>query len=198
MPGGGDRDRDGAPGSSEPSPSEERTRLIEAITRTAAERGYANTTVDQVASYAGLPEEAFYRHFRTPINAWSQPMTILRTSDGSRRGRRGTIAIPGRFRSRPRLGRPSASSPRSPAPAGSSRSKRCAQAPPPSSAALPPSSALQSCCTVGVSTTRRQPRFPPQPNRPWWRVSPWSSRATSLPKKAPSCLRRSRRWRSWS
>lgn len=37
--------------------------MIEAITRTATERGYANTTVDQVASYAGVPAETFYRHF---------------------------------------------------------------------------------------------------------------------------------------
>ena len=59
----GDRDRHGAPNSSESSPDEERTRLIDAATRTAAERGYANTTVDQITSYAGVSQETFYRHF---------------------------------------------------------------------------------------------------------------------------------------
>jgi AcrR family transcriptional regulator len=59
----GDRDRQGAPGSLESSPDEQRTRLIEAITRTAAERGYANTTVEHVAAYAGVTQETFYRYF---------------------------------------------------------------------------------------------------------------------------------------
>jgi len=33
------------------------------MTRSAAERGYANTTVDQVASYAGVSRETFFRYF---------------------------------------------------------------------------------------------------------------------------------------
>lgn len=40
-----------------------RERLIDAFTRTAAERGYSATTVRDVAAAAGLPEAAFYEHF---------------------------------------------------------------------------------------------------------------------------------------
>jgi AcrR family transcriptional regulator len=41
----------------------QRERLIDAFTRTAAERGYAKTTVKEVAASAGLPRGAFYEHF---------------------------------------------------------------------------------------------------------------------------------------
>jgi AcrR family transcriptional regulator len=40
-----------------------RERLIDAFTRTAAERGYATTTVRDVAAAAGLSEGVFYDHF---------------------------------------------------------------------------------------------------------------------------------------
>ena len=60
----GDRDQTGAPDySPDSSPDEQRTRLINAMTRAAAERGYANTSVDQVAAYAGVSRETFFRHF---------------------------------------------------------------------------------------------------------------------------------------
>jgi AcrR family transcriptional regulator len=59
----GESDEGRAAGSLESSPDEQRTRLIEAFTRAAAERGYANTTVEQVASYAGVSSETFYRYF---------------------------------------------------------------------------------------------------------------------------------------
>lgn len=59
----GDRDRSDASDSAESSPDEQRARLINAITRTAAERGYAETTVDQVAAYAGVSRETFFRYF---------------------------------------------------------------------------------------------------------------------------------------
>jgi AcrR family transcriptional regulator len=61
--GAGDRHQTGASGSPDSSPDEQRTRLISAMTRTATERGYANTTVDQVAAYAGVTRETFFRHF---------------------------------------------------------------------------------------------------------------------------------------
>jgi AcrR family transcriptional regulator len=59
----GERDRQGASSSPEGTREEERTRLINAITRAAAERGYSNTTVDQVAAYAGVSSETFFAHF---------------------------------------------------------------------------------------------------------------------------------------
>jgi AcrR family transcriptional regulator len=59
----GDPDRSDASGSADSSPDEQRARLIDAITRTAAERGYADTTVDQIAAYAGVSQETFFRHF---------------------------------------------------------------------------------------------------------------------------------------
>jgi AcrR family transcriptional regulator len=43
--------------------TEARERLIDAFTRTAVERGYAATTVKEVAAAAGIPEEVFYDHF---------------------------------------------------------------------------------------------------------------------------------------
>lgn len=42
---------------------EERELLIDAVTRTAAERGYANTTVEEVTRRAGLPPGAVDAHF---------------------------------------------------------------------------------------------------------------------------------------
>jgi AcrR family transcriptional regulator len=41
----------------------QRERLIDAFTRTASERGYAQTTVGDVAALAGLPADSFYEHF---------------------------------------------------------------------------------------------------------------------------------------
>jgi AcrR family transcriptional regulator len=59
----GERDRRGASDLSQFSRDEQRTRLINAITRAAAERGYTNTTVEQVANYAGVSRETFFDHF---------------------------------------------------------------------------------------------------------------------------------------
>ena len=42
---------------------EQRQRLVTAISRVAAERGYADLTVDRVVDLAGLSEADFYRHF---------------------------------------------------------------------------------------------------------------------------------------
>jgi AcrR family transcriptional regulator len=42
---------------------EQRRRLVTAISRVAAERGYADLTVDRVVDLAGLSEADFYRHF---------------------------------------------------------------------------------------------------------------------------------------
>jgi len=41
----------------------QRARLIDAFTRAASERGYAETTVQDVAALAGLPEDVFYEYF---------------------------------------------------------------------------------------------------------------------------------------
>lgn len=41
----------------------QRERLIDALTRTAAEHGYAKTTVRDIAAVAGVPRSAFYEHF---------------------------------------------------------------------------------------------------------------------------------------
>jgi AcrR family transcriptional regulator len=41
----------------------QRERLIDAFTKTASERGYAKTTVREVAAIAGVPRAAFYNHF---------------------------------------------------------------------------------------------------------------------------------------
>lgn len=45
------------------SPPQQRSRLIDAFTKVAAERGYARVSAAQVAAEAGLPGEAFYEHF---------------------------------------------------------------------------------------------------------------------------------------
>jgi AcrR family transcriptional regulator len=41
----------------------QRERLLDAFTRVASERGYAKTTVREVASVAAVPRSAFYEHF---------------------------------------------------------------------------------------------------------------------------------------
>jgi AcrR family transcriptional regulator len=41
----------------------QRERLIDAFTKIASERGYAKTTVEEIAAVAGAPEDAFYAHF---------------------------------------------------------------------------------------------------------------------------------------
>lgn len=41
----------------------QRERLLDAFTRTAAEKGYPNSTVEEIAASAGLPEPVFYEHF---------------------------------------------------------------------------------------------------------------------------------------
>jgi AcrR family transcriptional regulator len=43
--------------------AKERRRLVTAISRVAAERGYADLTVERVVDLAGLSEADFYRHF---------------------------------------------------------------------------------------------------------------------------------------
>jgi AcrR family transcriptional regulator len=50
-------------GNQEGSSEQQRERLIDAFTKTAAERGYARTGAAEVAAEAGLPHETFYRHF---------------------------------------------------------------------------------------------------------------------------------------
>ena len=43
--------------------AEQRRRLIDAFTKIASERGYADTNVDEVAAAAELPDNAFFDHF---------------------------------------------------------------------------------------------------------------------------------------
>ncbi len=50
-------------GSGDPESSARRERLIDAFTKVASERGYAKTTVADVAGVAGVPCGAFYDHF---------------------------------------------------------------------------------------------------------------------------------------
>jgi AcrR family transcriptional regulator len=54
--------------------SSERARLIEALIEVAAERGYADTTIEMVLTRAGLDRPAFDRHFRGKydsfLSAW--------------------------------------------------------------------------------------------------------------------------------
>lgn len=45
------------------NPAQQRSRLIDAFTKVAAERGYTRISAAQVAAEAGLPREAFYAHF---------------------------------------------------------------------------------------------------------------------------------------
>jgi AcrR family transcriptional regulator len=45
------------------NPAQQRERLIDAFTKTAAERGYARTDAAVVTAEAGLPHEAFFDHF---------------------------------------------------------------------------------------------------------------------------------------
>lgn len=44
---------------------DERERLVAAVGRVVAERGYANLTVERVVRYAGVSEDAFDAHFAT-------------------------------------------------------------------------------------------------------------------------------------
>jgi AcrR family transcriptional regulator len=56
--------------------SSERARLIEALIEVAAERGYADTTIEMVLVRAGLDRSAFDRHFRGKydsfLSAWQE------------------------------------------------------------------------------------------------------------------------------
>ncbi|HEX5928344.1 MAG TPA: TetR/AcrR family transcriptional regulator [Solirubrobacterales bacterium] len=56
--------------------SSERARLIEALIEVAAERGYADTTIEMVFTRAGLDRPAFDRHFRGKydgfLSAWQE------------------------------------------------------------------------------------------------------------------------------
>jgi AcrR family transcriptional regulator len=56
--------------------SSERARLIEALIEVAAERGYADTTIEMVYTRAGLDRPAFDRHFRGKydsfLSAWQE------------------------------------------------------------------------------------------------------------------------------
>jgi TetR/AcrR family transcriptional regulator len=47
----------------------ERERLVAAITRVAAEQGYANLTVEQVVRYAGVSSATFHEHFSSTDQA---------------------------------------------------------------------------------------------------------------------------------
>ena len=57
-------------------PASERERLIEALIEVAAERGYADTTIELILSRAGLDRPAFDRHFRGKydcfLSAWQE------------------------------------------------------------------------------------------------------------------------------
>jgi AcrR family transcriptional regulator len=60
----GGRERSaGENGSGSPESQARRERLIDAFTKVAAERGYAQTTVNEIAVAAGVPDRDFYAHF---------------------------------------------------------------------------------------------------------------------------------------
>jgi AcrR family transcriptional regulator len=59
----GDPLREHKTGGEAPDPAQQRERLIDAFTKTAAERGYARTGAAEVAAEADLPHEAFFHHF---------------------------------------------------------------------------------------------------------------------------------------
>jgi AcrR family transcriptional regulator len=46
-------------------PPDRRARLIDAFTRVAAERGYEQVTIEEVAAAAGLPRAAFFEYFES-------------------------------------------------------------------------------------------------------------------------------------
>ena len=56
--------------------SPERERIVEALIDIAAERGYAETTVEMILDRAGLDRPAFDRHFRSKydcfLSAWQE------------------------------------------------------------------------------------------------------------------------------
>lgn len=53
----------GGKGSGNSEPQAKRQRLIDAFTKVASERGYAQTSVSQIATAAGLDDSDFYEHF---------------------------------------------------------------------------------------------------------------------------------------
>lgn len=62
---------------------DERERLLEGVVRVAAEKGYEATTVADITEFAGLPREAFERHFADKhscfLEAYDAVMEILFT-----------------------------------------------------------------------------------------------------------------------
>jgi AcrR family transcriptional regulator len=48
----------------------QRTRLLEAVGRVVAERGYAATTIDDVVRGAGVSKKTFYEHFRDKLDCF--------------------------------------------------------------------------------------------------------------------------------
>jgi AcrR family transcriptional regulator len=48
----------------------QRTRLLEAVGRAVAERGYAATTIDDVVRGAGVSKKTFYEHFRDKLDCF--------------------------------------------------------------------------------------------------------------------------------
>jgi AcrR family transcriptional regulator len=48
----------------------QRTRLLEAVGRTVAEKGYAGATIDDIVRGAGVSKKTFYEHFRDKLDCF--------------------------------------------------------------------------------------------------------------------------------
>src|ERR687895_339934 len=48
----------------------QRTRLLEAVGRAVAERGYAGATIDHIVRGAGVSKKTFYEHFRDKLDCF--------------------------------------------------------------------------------------------------------------------------------
>src|SRR5829696_2746533 len=73
----------------------QRTRLIEALGRAVAEKGYAAATIDDVVSGAGVSKKTFYEHFQDKeacfvrLRDRQRPAVRARTRRSRRAGRLG-------------------------------------------------------------------------------------------------------------
>ena len=60
--------------------SPERERIVEALIEIAAERGYAETTIELIVERAGLDRPAFDRHFRGKYDCFISAWALARVS----------------------------------------------------------------------------------------------------------------------
>jgi AcrR family transcriptional regulator len=72
----------------------QRTRLLEAVGRAVAEKGYAGATIDDIVRGAGVSKKTFYEHFRDKLDCFlaayeaasDELLTRLREAQSSRDG----------------------------------------------------------------------------------------------------------------